>query len=77
MSLLLQSNVWSWETSGVFIDHGVEHQLRVLRNEGFPNETGGILLGYYDFNIGAAVVVAGLPASLIVKELRTRSNGAW
>ncbi|NAP06946.1 JAB domain-containing protein [Pseudomonas sp. BS3767] len=47
----------------VFIDHGVEHQLRVLRNEGFPNETGGILLGYYDFNIGAAVVVAGLPAS--------------
>lgn len=47
----------------VFIDHGVEHQLRALRTEGFPNETGGILLGYYDFNIDAVIVVAGLPAA--------------
>lgn len=46
----------------VFIDLGVEHQLRALRTEGFPNETGGILLGYYDFNIDAVIVVAGLPA---------------
>ena len=28
----------------------------------FPNETGGVLLGYYDFNIKAVVIVAGLPA---------------
>jgi integrative and conjugative element protein (TIGR02256 family) len=47
----------------VFIDHGVEHQLRALRTQGFPNETGGILLGYYDFNIDAVIVVAGLPAA--------------
>lgn len=46
----------------LFIDDGVEQQLRELRRQGFPNETGGVLLGYYDFNIKAAVIVAGLPA---------------
>ncbi|MGH7470920.1 MAG: ThiF family adenylyltransferase [Longimicrobiales bacterium] len=46
----------------LFIDAGAEQQLRDLRRQGFPNETGGVLLGYYDFNIGAVVVVAGLPA---------------
>lgn len=46
----------------LFIDAGVEQQLRDLRTKGFPNETGGVLLGYYDFNIGAVVVVASLPA---------------
>ncbi|BAO28297.1 ThiF family adenylyltransferase [Sulfuritalea hydrogenivorans] len=46
----------------LFIDAGVEHQLRDRRTKGFPNETGGVLLGYYDFNIGAVVVVAGFPA---------------
>ena len=46
----------------LYIDEGVEQQLRTLRQQGFPNETGGILLGYYDFNIKAAIVVAGLPA---------------
>jgi integrative and conjugative element protein (TIGR02256 family) len=46
----------------VFVDAGVEQQLRELRKAAFPNETGGILLGYYDFNIKAAVVVCGLPA---------------
>ncbi|MBD9663216.1 ThiF family adenylyltransferase [Variovorax sp. VRV01] len=45
----------------LFIDSGVEQQLRDMRTKGFPNETGGVLLGYYDFNIGAVVVVAGLP----------------
>jgi hypothetical protein len=45
----------------LFIDAGVEQQLRDMRTKGFPNETGGVLLGYYDFNIGAVVVVAGLP----------------
>lgn len=47
---------------GLFIDDGVEKQLRDLRQQGFPNETGGVLLGYYDFNVKAVVVVAGLPA---------------
>lgn len=46
----------------VFIDDGVEQQLRELRRQGFPNETGGVLLGYYDFNVKAVVVVIGLPA---------------
>jgi len=46
----------------LYIDTGVEAELRSLRKEAFQNETGGILLGYYDFNVGAAVVVAGLPA---------------
>jgi len=44
------------------IDDGVEQQLRDMRREGFPNETGGILLGYYDFNVNAVVIVAGLPS---------------
>jgi len=46
----------------LFVDAGVEQQLRELRSQGLPNETGGVLLGYYDFNIGAVMVVAGLPA---------------
>jgi integrative and conjugative element protein (TIGR02256 family) len=46
----------------LFIDCGVEQQLRALRQQGLPAETGGVLLGYYDFNINAVVVVAGLPA---------------
>lgn len=46
----------------LYIDDGVEQQLRTLRQQSFPNETGGVLLGYYDFNIRAVVIVAGLPA---------------
>lgn len=54
----------------LFIDDGVEEQLRDLRRRGFPNETGGVLLGYYDFNIKAVVIVAGLPAPLDSKASR-------
>jgi integrative and conjugative element protein (TIGR02256 family) len=46
----------------LFIDDGVEHQLREWRRQKLPNETGGVLLGYYDFNINAVVVVAGFAA---------------
>lgn len=46
----------------VFIDDGVEQELRKMRDQGFPNETGGVLLGYHDFNINAIIIVAGLPA---------------
>ncbi len=46
----------------LYIDEGVLCQLRQLRQQGFPNETGGVLLGYYDFNIKAVIVVMGLPA---------------
>jgi len=46
----------------LYIDAGAEEQLREMRRAAFPNETGGVLLGYYDFNIQAVVIVAGLPA---------------
>lgn len=46
----------------LFIDAGAEAQLRDLRASGLPNETGGVLLGYYDFNIKAVVVVTCLTA---------------
>ncbi|HKS75685.1 MAG TPA: Mov34/MPN/PAD-1 family protein, partial [Terriglobales bacterium] len=45
----------------LYIDEGVLERLRQMRQQGFPNETGGVLLGYYDFNIKALVVVTGLP----------------
>lgn len=46
----------------LFMDEGVERQLREWRNAALPNETGGVLLGYYDFNINAVVIVCGLPS---------------
>jgi hypothetical protein len=46
----------------LFIDDGIELHLRSLRQKGLPSETGGVLLGYYDFNIKAVVLVAVLPA---------------
>jgi hypothetical protein len=46
----------------LFIDDGAERQLRALRNASLPNETGGVLLGYYDFNFNAIVIVGGLSA---------------
>ena len=54
----------------LFIDDGVEQQLRDMRCQGFPNETGGVLLGYHDFNIKAVSIVAGLPAPLDSKASR-------
>lgn len=46
----------------LFIDDGVVQRLRELRRQEFPDETGGVLLGYYDFNVNAVVVVACLSA---------------
>lgn len=46
----------------LFFDDGLEQQLRAFRARELPNETGGVLLGYHDFNVGALVVVAALPA---------------
>lgn len=48
--------------SDLFISSGTERKLRQWRSDAFPNETGGVLLGYYDFNIGAVIVVTALPA---------------
>ena len=46
----------------VFIDAGLEDKLRSLRKLGLPEETGGVLLGYHDFNVNALVLVDALPA---------------
>ena len=46
----------------LFIDRGLEDKLRTLRAGKLPFETGGILLGYYDFNVDAVVVVDALAA---------------
>ncbi len=46
----------------VYIDDGVTDKLNKFRIENLPNETGGIVLGYYDFNVEAIVVVDVLPA---------------
>jgi integrative and conjugative element protein (TIGR02256 family) len=50
------------DTLSLFIDHGLINKLRALRASAAPAETGGVLLGYYDFNIGAVVLVDSLPA---------------
>jgi integrative and conjugative element protein (TIGR02256 family) len=46
----------------LFMDDGLEHSLREQRRAKLPNETGGVLLGYYDLNIKAIFLVAALPA---------------
>ena len=46
----------------LFIDVGVRDKMSSLRKKHLPAETGGILLGYYDFNVNAVVVVDALPA---------------
>lgn len=46
----------------LFIDAGLVEYLRKLRAAKCPSETGGVLLGYYDFNISAVMVVGALPA---------------
>jgi integrative and conjugative element protein (TIGR02256 family) len=56
----------------LFIDEGVEQKLRALRAKKAPSETGGVLLGYYDFNVKAVVIVDGLPAPA-----DSKSTSAW
>jgi integrative and conjugative element protein (TIGR02256 family) len=46
----------------VYIDAGLEQKLRVLRSQGLPEETGGVLLGYHDFNVSALVLADVLAA---------------
>lgn len=46
----------------VYLDRGLEAELRHQREAALPNETGGILLGYHDLNVGALVLVAAIPA---------------
>jgi len=46
----------------LFIDNGLSEKLGNLRAAQLPVETGGILLGYYDLNINAVVLVDALAA---------------
>jgi integrative and conjugative element protein (TIGR02256 family) len=46
----------------LFIDEGIIAKMRRLRAEHLPRETGGVLLGYHDLNIGAIVVVDAMEA---------------
>lgn len=46
----------------VFYDDSLAAQLRALRLAALPDETGGVLLGYHDFNVGAIMLVDALPA---------------
>ena len=48
----------------VFYDDGLAAHMKSLRLATLPNETGGVLLGYHDFNVGAIVLVDALPAPL-------------
>lgn len=46
------------------LDTGLVRQLKELRRQNLPNETGGILLGYYDFNVKIVVIAAALSAPI-------------
>lgn len=46
----------------VSIDEGVRQQLFEMRRNALPNETGGVILGYYDFTINSLIIVCGLGA---------------
>lgn len=56
------------------IDEGLVKKIRALRTQGLPNETGGILLGYYDFNVKAIVIVDVLPEPAIAFQLQLLLN---
>lgn len=45
-----------------YMDKGLEAKLFQMREASLPSETGGILLGYWDFNVNSLVVVDALPA---------------
>ncbi len=45
----------------VHLDQGLEGKLRQLRAERLPAESGGVLLGYHDLNLGEVVIVDVLP----------------
>lgn len=46
----------------VYLDQGLIDRLRALRAASGSIETGGVLLGYYDFNIGGIILTLGMKA---------------
>nr|WP_297352914.1 ThiF family adenylyltransferase [uncultured Caldimonas sp.] len=55
----------------LYVDAGVERRLREMRAAKLPNETGGVLLGYYDFIEQMVVIVDALPEPPDSKASRT------
>ena len=55
----------------VYIDDGLHEKLTEMRNANLPNETGGVLLGYFDLRLGWLVVVDALPAPADSRASRT------
>ncbi|MFS2004137.1 ThiF family adenylyltransferase [Duganella sp. CT11-25] len=45
----------------IFLDEGLEQELRAMRVASLPNETGGILLGYHDLTLKRIVLVKACP----------------
>ncbi|MGN5053166.1 Mov34/MPN/PAD-1 family protein [Aeromonas veronii] len=48
-------------TLDVIWDEGIEEKVKHLRSQALPNETGGILVGYYDFVYKKVMIVDALP----------------
>lgn len=46
----------------VYMDEGLENELRAMRLANLPSETGGILLGYHDLSLKRIVIVKACPA---------------
>ena len=46
-------------------DEGLHEKLRAMRDTRLPNETGGVLLGYWDLKLGVCFLVHALSAPLI------------
>jgi integrative and conjugative element protein (TIGR02256 family) len=55
------SNVYPLGGMQVHLDGGLKAKLRALRESGLPAETGGVLLGFHDLNLGEIVIVDALP----------------
>jgi integrative and conjugative element protein (TIGR02256 family) len=56
------SFVGNLDSLKIIWDEGFQKKVRELRAEGLPNETGGILLGYFDLKLGNVYIVDALPA---------------
>lgn len=51
-----------FDSLSVYLDEGLAAHLGHMRASSLPAETGGVLLGYFDFNVNAIVLVSALPA---------------
>ncbi|WP_051264079.1 ThiF family adenylyltransferase [Teredinibacter turnerae] len=46
----------------LFFDEELERKLKIMREACLPEETGGVLLGYYDLNLNTVAIVDAMPA---------------